>query len=1059
MRIISDKPQVLKQALGEDFSVGYQPALDVYCNNNALLPTLKGLYVSSKLDFTDEQLLDYIREQAKPAVENEPVCHTCYNYEDFDNFCKEYLDYETELRVAYDVETTAAPFLSERYKLAGFSLANSVEHGCYVVLEAIDYVNPDIDKCLERLAQVLKSHRVLVYNLQHEYNATSICLGVNLANDVMEIDDAYAYALTLKTEAIKPDIFKLKMLCHRLLGTDNWASIIDDYIELAMDIASDVSYDGRELTDKEQDKIDALCGMLDEYNYSEEEVRSFISKLQSTYPEWQEQGTIPYTLIPSRMIMRYGCYDSCYLVELFTFFDNWARELEEKLSHSLNKPHVKEAYKECVQSQIMAGILSTNGVFLSDERDEECRLKTITEVDKYYNKLWEVNSDTTGKNIIREFIKNDEKQRAVLEKKYLLPNYLLKLIPDGFKFISTTPSFYSFTVRKTTSDLDEWIESEELKPVKASEPDVYKILQKHLKPFSALENEDELLDTVLDQYLQDCINKDGTLMKTAFKPMSGPDALFKILTKDLGYAHFLSRVILYEHGNLPDKDKSSIVENFLEEHLLYDFDTDVQAYVAVANSIKERVIKYLKSQHSYKEIWEKLISDGLQSFSSPIISYIYNIFTATGCTVDEPKYSAFDFICRLKTCRKYLRINSTFIAGSSGGYACQKYVYNNSVNNEHLLLASDSVMDSDKHLKPEPDGTSRVVFGNWYANCADTNRWQATIHNIPAGAYCKRRLVSRYKGGFILANDMSQAEVRELAAVSHCQGLLETIKDPTVDIHKRTASLAFDVPYDEVTGDLRKQTKSGIFSIVYGRNEQSLATELFKGDHKAAKRLMDSIFKVYPEIPDYLADAFSDVKKYGYLVTRRGCPIFINPYTQEGKLKDIESIRRTAQNYSIQGGASLWCTGTLVNIQKMINKYNLKSKIICYIHDSIEVDVHPEEFDTVFVMMNYAFNELATKRYEVPTSSDSVLGISMGEELDIKRIDKWHYKLEGNAPDIQDCLDQFALNYDVEIVSDNLGEVKYLADDVSWIYTPRSELRWYDQKQDREVEFKLTPKF
>ena len=54
-------------------------------------------------------------------------------------------------------------------------------------------------------------------------------------------------------------------------------------------------------------------------------------------------------------------------------------------------------------------------------------------------------------------------------------------------------------------------------------------------------------------------------------------------------------------------------------------------------------------------------------------------------------------------------------------------------------------------------------------------------------------------GGFILANDMSQAEVRELAAVSHCEKLLDTVRDPNIDIHKKTASLAFDVPYDEVT--------------------------------------------------------------------------------------------------------------------------------------------------------------------------------------------------------------------------------------------------------------------
>ena len=158
---------------------------------------------------------------------------------------------------------------------------------------------------------------------------------------------------------------------------------------------------------------------------------------------------------------------------------------------------------------------------------------------------------------------------------------------------------------------------------------------------------------------------------------------------------------------------------------------------------------------------------------------------------------------------------------------------------------------------------------------------------------------------------MSQAEIRELAAVSKCKGLLDVVKNPAIDVHKMTASLAFDVPYDEVTSTQRKQIKTGVFSIVYGRDEQSLAQELFKGDHKAAKRLMDSIFKVYPEIPEYLEDAKADVKKYSYLVTRRGMPIFVNPYTQENKDKGEASCARMAQNYSIQGGAASFCTGTL----------------------------------------------------------------------------------------------------------------------------------------------------
>lgn len=1067
MRILCDKPSLLKDALynkfNQDFSVDYSPALDIYTKNSAILQTLKGMYFSSKLDFENDELLEYIKSCAQPAVVSEPTCYTCYNYQDFDDFCKKYIDNETTLRVAYDVETTAAPFLSARYKLAGFSLANSVEYGCYVVLDSIDYTNPDTDKCLERLSEVLKTHRVLVFNAQHEYIATNICVNTDLWRETKELDDAYSFALTLKTESFKADVFKLKLLCHRLLGTDNWASIIDDYISLAMQIGSDVPYVRDEYTESQKEKLSAMYSMLKEYNYSKEDCKDFVEKLQNSYPDWQEQDTLPYNLIPSRMIMRYGCYDSCYLIALFDFFNQWAKELESKLQDAVNKPNIQLAYKECVDAQIMSAILTTNGIFISEKRDEEVRKKAISEAEKYYDKLWEVNSDVTGENILKEYVIHDAKQRAELEKKYLLPNYLLQLIPDGFEFISTTSTFYSFLCKKKTTDLDEWIEQEGLKPANAKKPDEYKLVAKHLKPYSVLgmdegKTEDDYLNTVLDDYISDMKKRDGTLSKTVFKPMSGPDALFDILTRELNYAKFISRVVLYEYANIPEKDKDTVTNKFFEDNLLYNFDNNIELYVTAAKRVKKTVLNYLEKSYPFKEIYNNLVKDGIHSFSSPIIMYIYNVFTATGCTFEEPKYAGFDFICRLKTCRKYLRINATFVAGSSAGYGVQKYVLNDSINKKYLRICDSPVCDSDKHLLPGPENTSRVAFGSWYAACAETSRWKAQVHNVPAGPFCKRRFVSRYPGGFILANDMSQAEIRELAAVSKCEGMLKVVKDPNIDVHRMTAALAFDVPYDQVTSTQRKQIKTGVFSIVYGRDEQSLAQELFKGDHAAAKRLMDSIFKVYPEIPEYLEAARDNVKKYSYLVTRRGMPIYVNPYTQENKDKGEAACMRMAQNYSIQGGAASFCTGTLVNVQKLLDKYNLKTRIICYIHDSIEVDCPPEEFDTAFVILNTAFNKLATQKYGVPTASDTVLGCSMGEEIDIKRLDKWHYKLEGNAPDIEDCLNQFRLNYDVEVISDELGGIKDISDDVSWVFTARQELRWYDQKQDRAVEFKLTSK-
>ena len=1070
MNILCDKPSELKEALGGDIRVEYSPALDIYTPDNQILRTLKGMYFSSKLDFSDENIINYAKEMAKPADLPEPTCHTCYNYNDFDNFCKEFIDNSDEtLKVAYDVETTAAPFLSEKYKLAGFSLANSVSDGCYVILDSLDYTNPDKEQIIDRLENVIRNHNMLVFNAQHEYIATKRCVNdLDLRKDSKHLDDAYSMALLLKTESFKADVFKLKLLCNRLLGIDNWATIIDDYIDLAMQIASEDTLDFKNLTEFQKDKVVAFREMMKLYNYSNSEIIQFIQKLQSSYKDWKEQDILPYSLIPSRMIAKYGCYDSCYLLALFNYFEDWVKELDAKLVDSLNKLDIPTAYEEVINGQIMSAILTLNGIFISEKRDNEVKEKSKVLAEQHYNKLWDIKSDSLGEIILRRFAK--EKFKPVLRKNYILPLCLEQLIPDGFKFIKTTPSFYSFEceitdITKITEDvLDDGTTisyltaDKDVKVYSKKDDKKYcKLLQKHLLSYESLNNEDELLEQVLDEFLKDSKEKDGSLSKNVFKPMSGPSELFSILTQDLQYSHFLDRAILYEYHNLPDKLKSPRMDEFLQDNLLYDFNDNIKLYCDMAKTIKSSVLEYIKKSYSYKEIYEKLLEKGLDSFSSPIIAYIYSVYTATGCTVEDPKYSAFNFICQLKICRKYLRIVSTFIKGASGGYSSQMKIKNSSIGNEFLTLESTKVTNENEEPIYTED-TSNVAFGKWYASVADTGRWTATIHNVPAGAYCKRRFVSRFPGGVILAADMSQMEVRELAMVSRCEKLIETIKDPSIDIHKRTASLAFDVPYDEVTSTQRKQTKEGIFSIVYGRELESLAQNLFKGDKAAAQRLMDAIFKVYPEVPVYLKNALTDAKQHGYLVTRRGAPIYINPYSESGTSKGEQAFKRNVQNYAIQGGASAICTNTLYNIQTLLDKYKMKSKIICYIHDSIELDVPPEELDLAYKIMYYAFNKQSAKLYGVPCKGDVCIGVSMGEELDFERLDENKYKVSGNVPDIEELINNLSNYYNVNVLESEKDDEPKVNTSLDWVFTPRAELVWYDEKLNGEYTIELSNK-
>ena len=46
----------------------------------------------------------------------------------------------------------------------------------------------------------------------------------------------------------------------------------------------------------------------------------------------------------------------------------------------------------------------------------------------------------------------------------------------------------------------------------------------------------------------------------------------------------------------------------------------------------------------------------------------------------------------------------------------------------------------------------------------------------------------------------------------------------------------------------------------------------------------------------------------------------------------------------------------------------------------------------------------------------------------------------------------------LEIIKEEVGEKKDMSNDVDWVFIPRSELKWYDEKIPCEIEFKIEAK-
>src|ERR1019366_7004404 len=101
-----------------------------------------------------------------------------------------------------------------------------------------------------------------------------------------------------------------------------------------------------------------------------------------------------------------------------------------------------------------------------------------------------------------------------------------------------------------------------------------------------------------------------------------------------------------------------------------------------------------------------------------------------------------------------------------------------------------------------------------------------------------------------------------------------------------------------------------------------------------------------------------------------------------------EFSRNQVLNGAIQGSSFHWLLTTLVELQKWLNKYKMKSVILGQIHDSLLSDVHEKEKDDFLCMVKWLVEKALPKKYpwiNAPLSIEAEivpLGASWWEKRD-----------------------------------------------------------------------------
>ena len=248
------------------------------------------------------------------------------------------------------------------------------------------------------------------------------------------------------------------------------------------------------------------------------------------------------------------------------------------------------------------------------------------------------------------------------------------------------------------------------------------------------------------------------------------------------------------------------------------------------------------------------------------------------------------------------------------------------------------------------DADSRVhtTFAQAFTETGRLSSSDPNLQNIPIrtdrGKKIRRAFVARDGNHMLVSADYSQIELRLMAAMSGDEAMLAAFRRGE-DIHRDTASRVYDVMPAFVTPEQRSKCKMVNFGIIYGISAFGLSQRL-KVPRREAADLIETYFRLYPKVRDYMNAAIEKARAKGYAETVLG---------RRRTLRDINSrnatsrqaAERDAINTPIQGSAADLIKIAMVKVARAIKEAGLRAEMVLQIHDELVFDVPAGEVEAV----------------------------------------------------------------------------------------------------------------
>ncbi|RXJ87560.1 DNA polymerase I [Arcobacter sp. CECT 8985] len=216
------------------------------------------------------------------------------------------------------------------------------------------------------------------------------------------------------------------------------------------------------------------------------------------------------------------------------------------------------------------------------------------------------------------------------------------------------------------------------------------------------------------------------------------------------------------------------------------------------------------------------------------------------------------------------------------------------------------------------------------------------LQNIPvkseAGALIRSAFIP--KNGYSLVGiDYSQIELRLLAHFSNDEALVHAFNSG-LDIHRQTAVKIFG---EEQADNNRSIAKSINFGLIYGMGSRKLADTLGI-QPKEAKAYIESYFKAFKSVKDYLKSIEDSILEEGYVETLLKRKRIFDFDSANGMQK--AAFLREGVNTKFQGSAADLIKLSMLKIWQKY-KHNNDIKMLLQIHDELIFEIKNEKIDEI----------------------------------------------------------------------------------------------------------------